>query len=66
MTVILNGDAREISPGASISDLLDTFELDGDALVVQLNDDIIESDQYGTVRLGENDRIELIQFVGGG
>ena len=66
MTVIVNGEARDISPGASISDLLEAFELDGAALVVQLNEDIIERDQFDNLLLGENDQVELVQFVGGG
>ncbi len=66
MIVIVNGEHREVDSGISIQKLLENLNLDGNALVVQRNDDIIEKSAYGDIRLDENDRVELIQFVGGG
>ncbi|MCF6287112.1 MAG: sulfur carrier protein ThiS [Candidatus Hydrogenedentes bacterium] len=66
MIVILNGENRDVESGTTIQKLLDELKLDGNALVVQRNDDIIEKADYATIRLDENDQVELVQFVGGG
>ena len=66
MTVIVNGKKHEVAADTSIQDLLVGLNIDGSALVVQRNDDIIEKAEYGTIQLDENDILELIQFVGGG
>ena len=66
MIVIVNGEKRDVEAGTSIQDLLNTLDLDSNALVVQHNEDIVDKSDYGRVQLDENDQLEFIQFVGGG
>lgn len=48
-----------------ILELLDRLELDSSRLVVEVNGQIIQKDQYDLL-LKRGDRIELVSFVGGG
>ena len=66
MNITVNGESHEFPAGTSIQGLLDTLSLDANAMVVQRNEDIIEKADYAAVTLDDGDRIELIQFVGGG
>ena len=66
MTAIVNGEERAIGDGKTIADLLAELKLGGRRIAVELNLDIIPAAEYGSRRVREGDRIEIVQFVGGG
>ena len=66
MNITLNGEARAIDAGLSLQQLLDSLEINCEALVVQRNDDIVARAQFSDTSLAEGDALELIRFVGGG
>ena len=51
---------------STIAELLASKGLAPDSLVVELNLRIIRQEQWPEIRLKENDRLELLNFVGGG
>ncbi|MBQ7738450.1 MAG: sulfur carrier protein ThiS [Desulfovibrionaceae bacterium] len=65
MKIILNGEEREIQ-NQSLTNLLQELNLDPKKIVAELNADIVPRDKYDQTFLKENDRLELVQFVGGG
>ena len=65
MEIIINGQRETISP-CSINELVTRKDLAPGALVVELNQNIIKQEQWQAVQLKENDRLELLSFVGGG
>lgn len=66
MTVIVNGETRDIAPGSSVSALLEALALNPKTVVAQLNDDIVERGQFDATVIQDGDRLELVRFVGGG
>jgi thiamine biosynthesis protein ThiS len=66
MNITLNGEARTVDAGTSLQQLLDTLEVNCDALVVQRNDDIVARTQFADTPLADGDTLELVRFVGGG
>lgn len=56
-------DLKEVS---SLKDLLGHYHLRAEEVAVQINDVILERKNWENVILNENDRVELIRFVGGG
>ncbi len=66
MKITLNGETREVSPGLTVHTLILDAGRKPAATVVERNGEIVERDAYTSVRLTEGDRIELVQFVGGG
>ena len=65
MNIILNGETKEIN-SPSLAELLQTLNLNPEKIVVECNGQIISRDQYNNTILKDNDRLELVQFVGGG
>ena len=65
MDIFVNGK-QETSPPCSIAELVARKGLLTDGLVVELNQRIVKHEQWQTIRLKENDAIELLSFVGGG
>ena len=64
--VELNGKERDVSAGLTVSDLLDTLDLEPGLVVVERNREILTRAQYHEVAVREGDRLELVHFVGGG
>ncbi len=66
MDVVINGEHKRVTPGASLLDVLGQLELDPRAVVVEYNRRIVRRPALGDVKLKEGDAIELVHFVGGG
>ncbi len=66
MDVVINGEHKRVTPGASLLDVLSQLELDPRAVVVEHNRRIVRRPALGDVKVNEGDAIELVHFVGGG
>ena len=66
VTVVVNGEPRDVARGASLLDLLRTLDLDPRVVVVEHNRQIVRRPGLGAVVLREGDHVELVHFVGGG
>jgi len=66
MKIIVNGQVKNISEGIVLSSLLDDLKIDRERIAVEINLEIIKKDRYDSLKLVEGDRIEILQFVGGG
>jgi sulfur carrier protein len=65
MEITVNGANERCRPG-SISRLVTDRGLPPEALIVELNGEIIRQEHWSQVQLKEGDRLELLNFVGGG
>ena len=66
MDVVINGERRQVTPGATLLEVLSQLELDPRAVVVEHNRKIVRRPALGDVTVTEGDAIELEHFVGGG
>lgn len=65
MRIEVNGEPRDIS-AATIGELIAELALDPRKVAVERNLEIVPRSLHAQTRLAEGDRIELVQFVGGG
>lgn len=70
MLLTINGESRafDTAPEASlnIAALLQRLEIEPRKVAVERNLEIVPKSLYGATALAEGDRIEIVQFVGGG
>jgi thiamine biosynthesis protein ThiS len=66
MRLIVNGETREAPDSATIADLLACLEIDGRRVAVERNLEIAPKSLWKTTLLADGDRLEIVQFVGGG
>ena len=66
MNLFLNGEATEAAEGATIAAFLDQLGLPQKGVAVERNREIVPKSAYWATVLSEGDRIEIVQFVGGG
>lgn len=66
MRVEINGETRELADGSTVAALLASLGLVGRPVAVERNTAIVPRDSHATTTLSEGDKLEVVQFVGGG
>ena len=64
--ITLNGDRFELDAPLSVQALLTRLEIDPRRVAVEHNLAILKRQRFPEVIVGEGDRIEIVNFVGGG
>ncbi len=63
---VLNGEAREVSAGTLLLDLLGELGVDGQRIALERNREVVPRSEHGTLVIAQGDEFEIVQFVGGG
>lgn len=66
MEIVVNGAARSAQVGATVASLLTELGIAPERVAVERNLDIVARERFSDTPLAAGDRIEIIQFVGGG
>ena len=66
MTVIVNGNEKQIEDGATLLALLQQLSLEGKVMAAAVNMEIVKQNQWDQHILIDGDKLELLDFVGGG
>ncbi|MBT8472679.1 MAG: sulfur carrier protein ThiS [Marinicaulis sp.] len=66
MEIVVNGEEKRFVAGLSVAALLAALELEPRKIAVERNREIVPKSQYDVTALADGDRIEIVQFVGGG
>ena len=67
MQVLLNGDSFSIEEDKNtIESLIQKLKLNPEVIIVELNRKIVEKKHYSQKKINQGDKIEIIQFIGGG
>jgi thiamine biosynthesis protein ThiS len=62
----LNGEERDFEGPLDVRGLLNRLGLEPTKIAVERNLEIVPRSQYGATALAEDDRLEIVQFIGGG
>jgi sulfur carrier protein len=66
MQVIVNGDSIDIRDGSTVAGLLEGLRIGRDRVAVEVGLEIVPKANYDTHSLQAGDKVEIVQFVGGG
>jgi thiamine biosynthesis protein ThiS len=66
LRVYVNGEAREFSSPLSLDQLIAELDLPPARIAVELNRTVVRRSEWSTTELRDDDRIEVVHFVGGG
>ena len=66
LRVTINGEERRFDAALSVRALLTELGLEQGKIAVERNLEIVPRSQYGDVTLADGDRLEIVQFIGGG
>jgi thiazole synthase len=66
LRVYLNGEAQELSSPISLAELITQLDLPAARIAVERNLAVVRRNDWSTTVLEDEDRIEIVHFVGGG
>jgi thiamine biosynthesis protein ThiS len=66
MKVYVNGEARNFSGTPSLAELIEQLNLPVARIAIELNREVVRRSDWGSTMLKDEDRIEIVHFVGGG
>ena len=66
MKLQINGEEREVAEGLTLAVLLEQLAMKADRVAVELNREIVRREAWTQTHLQPGDRLEIVQFVGGG
>jgi thiamine biosynthesis protein ThiS len=66
MRLTVNGELFETSKPATITELLRELQIEPGKVAVEVNLSIIRKADYATFKLHDGDKVEVVNFVGGG
>jgi len=66
MNIIVNGETKECKENITVEELLIELSLEGKVMAAAVNMDIVKQNNWNSHILNDGDKLELLDFVGGG
>jgi thiamine biosynthesis protein ThiS len=66
VNLLVNGDPRGVPADCTVGELIDTLGLQTRRIAIAVNRDVIPRSAFATHRLAADDRVEILEAVGGG
>ena len=62
----LNGSPYEIHDVTNLNELLIKLKIQKNKVAIEVNGKIVEKNKYPNLILNKDDKVEIVQFIGGG
>ena len=62
----LNGKIKIVSENTIASNLIKNFKIPINKVAIELNQEILDKKKLNKIKLKNNDKIEIVHFIGGG
>ena len=66
MNIIVNGETRKFKSESTLLEILNELSLESKVMAAAVNMEIVKQDSWNTYKLNDGDKLELLDFVGGG
>ena len=68
MTIVVNGEARELPRGMTVRGLLDVLDVPGGAtgVAIAVDAEVVPRGEWDTTELDEGARVEILRAIQGG
>ncbi|XOB61826.1 sulfur carrier protein ThiS [Campylobacterota bacterium DY0563] len=66
MNLIVNGEEKNFSEDSTLQNIISELKIEEKVMAAAVNMEIVKKDEWSSFVLKENDKLELLQFVGGG
>ena len=62
----INGKMKSITKDSNLSNVLKNLKIPLNKVAIELNEEIIDKKKVNKIKLKQNDKIEIVHFIGGG
>ena len=64
--IYINGKKKNINSNYNLINILEKYSLKNKLIAVEVNQEVIPKSNYKTKKININDRIEILELIGGG
>ena len=62
----LNGKVKQIAENSKMQTLIKDMKIPIKKVAIELNQEILDKKKLNTIKLKNNDKVEIVHFIGGG
>ena len=62
----LNGKTKEITVNTKVLNLISNLKIPIKKVAIELNNEILDKKKLNKIKLKQNDKMEIVHFIGGG
>jgi sulfur carrier protein len=66
MTLMVNGETKDFQDDSTLQDIITILQIENKVMAAAVNMNIVKKDDWNNFIPKNDDKIELLQFVGGG
>ena len=66
MTLIINGETKEFSDDSTLQNIITNLQIENKVMAAAVNMNIVKKDEWSNFVPKNDNKLELLQFVGGG
>ena len=64
--ISLNGKAKQIAENSKLQNLINDLKIPIQKVAIELNQEILDKKKLKKIKIKNNDKIEIVHFIGGG
>ena len=64
--IYINGKKKNIDTDSNLIDILAEYSLKNKLVAIEVNQEVIPKSKYKTKKINKNDKIEILELIGGG
>ena len=64
--IFINGKKKNINSNYNLINIIEEYSLKNKLIAVEINQEVIPKSNYKTKKINKNDRIEILELIGGG
>ena len=64
--IYINGKKKKININNNLLNVLEDFSIQNKLVAIELNKEVVPKSKYKTKKINQNDRIEILELIGGG
>jgi len=66
ITITINGEQKSFESSLSVAKVLEKLGVDSEMVVIEYNQTIINRHDFAKTMCRDNDKLEIVRFMGGG
>lgn len=66
MNLIVNGEKKEFNDNSTLQEVIKELQVEDKVMAAAVNMEIVKKDEWNNYIVKNDDKLELLQFVGGG
>ena len=64
--IYINGKKKNINSNFNLINIVEKYSLKNKLIAVEINQEVIPKSSYKTITINKNDKIEILELIGGG